>query len=201
MDIKRKQILDKYNITLSTTPCRLCNIGRDNVSCIPGTLYESKENLTPLVIVLSYPKAIDQDKKKIYQTPDNVRFKDWLKKASYSDFFMTNALKCNTEDNNSPNKKQFTTCSSLYLYKELQFIKPKVVVTLGESPLQSLYPTRTHQTVRSMMMARHEPVGRDYIIYSLHHPAFMDRGGEDHEEQCIELLTSAFTENQACQKS
>jgi DNA polymerase-1 len=54
------------------------------------------------------------------------------------DVYITNAAKCRPPDNETPKRGHIKTCVSEYLLKELELVKPKFVLLLGNSALQGL---------------------------------------------------------------
>lgn len=58
-------------------------------------------------------------------------------KLSRNDVFITNSVKCRPPSNRKPYKNELITCSA-YLKKELEILKPKVIVALGATGLQAL---------------------------------------------------------------
>jgi len=52
-------------------------------------------------------------------------------KLSLDDFFITNALKCATFQNESPKWSNTKKCSKIFLSKEIAFINPKKIFVLG----------------------------------------------------------------------
>lgn len=56
---------------------------------------------------------------------------------SQKDVYITNILKCKTINNESPSPSQTSNCIE-YLFDQIKLIKPKIIITLGDSALQSL---------------------------------------------------------------
>jgi len=189
--------LIRFNEHMSTYQCNQCTRKSDVLKFNPpGVIYQSKQGVKPVVIVLSYPKDLDEKKGKIYQTPDSERFRSWFGQVNLSPFYMTNAVKCPKAGNQEPSQNEIIKCSKLYLSKELNLIKPHVIVAMGERALKALYPDRPTKMIQGMMMKTHKL--QQAKVYAIYHPAFIERGGYKHEENCIKLLDQAFTENQIC---
>lgn len=51
--------------------------------------------------------------------------------------FITNAVKCRPPSNRKPYKNEILTCS-VYLKKEIEILKPKIIVSLGATGVQAL---------------------------------------------------------------
>lgn len=52
--------------------------------------------------------------------------------------FITNAVACRPPGNRTPKVKEIKTCAHLYLYKQIEIVKPKVIMALGNSAIQAL---------------------------------------------------------------
>jgi len=53
------------------------------------------------------------------------------------DVFITNIVKCRPLDNRDPRKDEIETCNP-YLEKQIEFLEPKVIVTLGNHATETL---------------------------------------------------------------
>ena len=53
------------------------------------------------------------------------------------DVYVTNAVKCRPPENATPNRSQVKACNP-YLIQEIETVKPEVIVTLGNIPLQAI---------------------------------------------------------------
>ena len=55
-----------------------------------------------------------------------------------SQLYITSAVKCPTPENRAPERKEVKTCSTAYLFRELELVNPKYVLTLGNAAMQAL---------------------------------------------------------------
>jgi len=83
--------------------------------------------------------------------------------------YVTNAVKCRPPENATPNKTQIKACND-YLVKEIEAVKPKVIVTLGNTPLQAVLKKS------GIMKHRGEAIeatfgNHSYIVMPTIHPA------------------------------
>jgi len=205
-----KDTLMRFNESMATYPCTECSRGTGDTDTFNpmGVVFERNMgvDISPVVILLSYPKEHDKNQKKLYQTPDSQRFREWLRQANFSDFYMTNTVKCPKVDNQAPSKSQIIDCTNLYLRHEIELIKPKVILALGEKAIQSLYPKRPFEMIPNMLMKKHDlilpRIPHTIKLFATYHPAFIERGGDDAlEEECIKLITKAFRENEQCHQN
>lgn len=63
---------------------------------------------------------------------------DYLAKKKYTRdlFHVTNVNKCYPKESRKPNKEQITICARNYLEKEISIVKPKVILSFGNTGLQ-----------------------------------------------------------------
>lgn len=108
--------------------CKLCRLYESRLHSVPG-----EGNFTsPYVIVGQAPGREEDREGKMFVGPsgkvlDNL-FADigWRR----SDFYMTNMIKCFLPHSRKPRKDEIETCS-IYLVKEIEFVNPRIIITLG----------------------------------------------------------------------
>jgi DNA polymerase len=52
---------------------------------------------------------------------------------SRKNVFITNILKCRPPDNRTPNEFESKICTSNFMNREIQLVKPKIIITLGKT--------------------------------------------------------------------
>ncbi|MDA4129419.1 MAG: uracil-DNA glycosylase [Thaumarchaeota archaeon] len=86
--------------------------------------------------------------------------------------YITNIVKCRPPKNRKPKPEEVQTCTSLYLEKQLQILKPKLVCTLGATALE-------YFTGETKMGENHGKVQRgkktEIPVLPTYHPAFIFR--------------------------
>lgn len=93
------------------------------------------------------------------------------------DVFIGNVVKCRPPMNRDPKNDEIRTCER-YLYRQLNIIKPRLIVTLGRFSLSVFIPnesiSKVHGKLKSVKFknARHPlfPLGEMYVL-PLYHPA------------------------------
>ena len=93
------------------------------------------------------------------------------------DVYIANVVKCRPPGNRPPERDEVDTCEQ-FLFRQLAFIKPKVIVTLGSPAFQCLLRTR-----ESISRARGE--WRDLngvMLMPTFHPAFLLRSPDKKRE-------------------
>jgi DNA polymerase len=89
-------------------------------------------------------------------------------KVSRDDVYITNLLKCHPLSSQEVRETAFHTCKA-YLFKEIELIEPKVIITLGEKAYHYLTnDTTTLQEIRGMTFKE-----KHYTIIPTYHPNFL----------------------------
>jgi DNA polymerase len=83
-----------------------------------------------------------------------------------SDFFITNTVKCRPPKNRTPRKKEVETCTSNYLFEQIETIRPKLIVLLGGVAAKKILGVGSVNDARGKVIERD---GRKYLIG--YHPA------------------------------
>ena len=91
------------------------------------------------------------------------------------DMLIANIVKCRPPENRAPTREEAQTCLP-YLWKQIELVKPKVILLLGATALKHLIPSK-----RSFSMAEEAgklfPLPKDPEIQCmvLYHPAYLLR--------------------------
>jgi uracil-DNA glycosylase family 4 len=85
------------------------------------------------------------------------------------DVYITNIVKYRPPDNRDPNKKEKEDCKD-WLLAELDFIKPKIICTLGRHSLNFFYPKAKISEVHGELLVS-EIDNKTRNIVALYHPA------------------------------
>jgi uracil-DNA glycosylase len=83
-----------------------------------------------------------------------------------SDLFITNTVKCRPENNRPPRKREVDTCTSLYLFEQIELINPALVMLLGSVATKKLLGVNSVNEVRGRVI---EHNNRKYLAG--YHPA------------------------------
>jgi uracil-DNA glycosylase len=82
------------------------------------------------------------------------------------DFFVTNTVKCRPPKNRTPKKLEVDTCTSNYLFEQIEMINPQLIMLLGGVAAKKLLGVKSVNEARGRVI-EHE--GRRYIVG--YHPA------------------------------
>ena len=149
--------------------CHLCELSKSRHSIVFGDgSLDAK-----LMIVGDFPSNSDDSSGKIF----TGRYGDILDKMLQNvlnlkreDVYITNILKCRALDTKTPSTSYTHTCFP-YLLKEIEIIKPKIILTFGELAYSFLSNDNT-----SMEKIHGIALKRDsYTLIPTYHPSYMLR--------------------------
>jgi uracil-DNA glycosylase len=83
-----------------------------------------------------------------------------------SDFFITNTVKCRPPKNRTPKSLEVETCTSNYLFEQIELINPKLIVLLGGVAAKKMLGVKSINEARGHIIERD---GRRYLVG--YHPA------------------------------
>ena len=92
---------------------------------------------------------------------------------SIEDVYFTHAVKCKTLNSNIPSTSEFNSCKS-YLLSQLEFVKPKIVITLGEDA----YYRVTDESENFEDVRGHVIDFKKYKLIPIYHPEYLLRNPE-----------------------
>ena len=82
------------------------------------------------------------------------------------EIFITNTVKCRPENNRPPRKREVDTCTSLYLFEQIELINPALIMVLGSVATKKLLGVNSVNEVRGRVI---EHNNRKYLAG--YHPA------------------------------
>jgi len=83
-----------------------------------------------------------------------------------ADLFITNVVKCRPPSNRTPKMEEVETCTSLYLFHQIELLDPKVILLLGSLAVKKMLGIKSVEEARGRFI-EHE--GRKYL--ASYHPA------------------------------
>jgi uracil-DNA glycosylase family 4 len=93
------------------------------------------------------------------------------------DLYIANVVKCRPPDNRAPERDEAATCGP-FLFRQLEFIRPKVIVTLGAPALQCL----TGSNLGITKARGHWQEWRGIKVMPTFHPAYLLRSPDKKKE-------------------
>ena len=144
--------------------CHLCELSksRTKVAFGEGAMHAD------LMIVGDAPSASDDSAGKVFTGRSGELLTKMLENVlgvSRNDVYMTNVLKCRALDTQSPSPSFAHTCHP-YLLKQIELVKPKVIIAFGELAYQ--YLTNDNSPMDVVHGTTHEK--DSYVVIPTYHP-------------------------------
>ncbi len=143
------------------TKCPLCE-SRENA--VPG---EGKSNAKVMIIGEAPGREEDESGRPFVGATG--RFLNEVLSGSgidRDDFFITNTVKCRPPKNRTPRKLEIETCTSNYLFEQIELVNPRLIMLLGAVASKTVLGVKSINEARGKVIERE---GRKFIVG--YHPA------------------------------
>lgn len=161
---------DELNSNIAS--CHLCDLSKSRKQSMSG--YGS-QNADLMLIDFSVSQTQDSTNS-YYSGKSGEMLKNMIEKVLLirsEDAFVTHCVKCKPLNTNRPSSSEYNSCKS-YLHSQIEFIKPKVIVTLGEDAYSHLTgDSDNFESVRGHVIAFQ---GKKLI--PIYHPHYLLRNPE-----------------------
>ena len=160
---------DINSLHRAVSSCHLCDLSKSRRQSMSG--YGS--GTADLMIVDSIVSSSEDDSADYYAGRAGTSLRKMIENVlelSIDDVFLTHAVKCKPLGSNKPSESEFNSCKP-YLYKQIEIIQPKVIVTLGEEAYNIFSQTKEEfNSVRGHIIDL-----KDYKLVPIYHPQFLLR--------------------------
>ena len=116
--------------------CHLCDLSKSRSQSMGGF-----GDASASLMFVDYSVSQAQDSTNSYYSGrSGETLKNMIEKVlmlNINDVFLTHCVKCKPLNSNNPSPSEFNSCKS-YIFSQIDFIKPKVIVTLGEDAYTQL---------------------------------------------------------------
>lgn len=148
--------------------CHLCDLSKSRTQSMSGYGNENAE-----LFIIDYSVSQAQDNSNTYYAGrSGESLKNMIEKVihvSVEDVFVTHAIKCKPLQSNKPSPSEYNSCKN-YLFSQLEFIKPKVIVTLGEDAYTHITGDTNFENVRGHVIDY-----KEYKLIPIYHPQYLLR--------------------------
>ena len=144
--------------------CVQCPLHATRTKAVPGEGTPSAR-----VMLIGEAPGRDEDQRGQPFVGAAGRFLDQMLAGSgvnRDDLFVTNTVKCRPENNRTPRKREVDTCTSLYLFEQIELINPALIMLLGSVATKKLLGVNSVNEVRGRVI---EHNNRKYLAG--YHPA------------------------------
>ena len=161
--------------------CHLCLLSkqRQRVVCGEGNPYAK------LMFIGEYPTALEDKEGKIFLGRSGEMLTAMIEKVlqtSRENIYLTNLLKCHPLSTQTLHESVMHTCKA-YLFKEIEIVQPKVIITLGEMPYHYL----TNDTTPLKEIRGNIIKLQNYTLIPTYHPNFLLKNPSYKKEVFIDL--------------
>ena len=160
---------DLDSLDLSIKSCHLCDLSKSRKQSMPG--YGNQD--ANLMIIDSVVSNSEDESSSYYAGRSGNSLRKMVENVlelSIEDVYYTHALKCKPLGSNKPSESEYNSCKP-YLLKQIELIKPKVIMILGEDAYNMFSQTKDefHQ-VRGHIIDL-----KEYMVVPIYHPQFLLR--------------------------
>jgi len=154
--------------------CKLCALHRFRTRAVPGEGHRSAE-----LMFIGEGPGRDEDAQ---GRPFVGRAGQLLRKIIAAmtfredEVYITNMVKCRPPDNRVPHPEEIEACSP-YLVRQIELVRPKVIVTLGKTPTDYFAPGREGMTARRGRFGDY----RGIPVMPTFHPSYLVRNEGNRE--------------------
>jgi DNA polymerase len=144
--------------------CVKCPLHASRTTAVPG---EGKPTARVMIIGEAPGKQEDQSGRPFVGNAG--RYLDHVLKGTEFervDFFITNIVKCRPPSNRAPKAEEVETCTSTYLFEQIQLLNPKIILLLGTVAVRKMLGLKNVEEARGKII---EHAGRKYL--ASYHPA------------------------------
>lgn len=144
--------------------CVLCPLCQSRTNAVPG---DGKPSSSFMIIGEAPGKEEDETGRPFVGA--SGRFLNSVLEGTgfdRADFFITNIVKCRPPKNRTPRKLEVDTCTSNYLFEQIETIDPKLIVLLGGVAAKKILGVKSVNETRGRVIDRE---GRRFIV--TYHPA------------------------------
>ncbi len=163
--------------------CHLCDLSKSRQQSMGGWGNPSAD----LMIVDAYVSVSEDATNDYYAGKSGESLTKMIENViglRKEDVYISHAVKCKPLGTNTPSASEFNSCKP-YLYKQIELIKPKVIIALGADAYSLLSGDDSDfEQVRGQKIN----VG-DYTIIPIHHPQFLLRNPSFKGETLTDLKT------------
>ncbi len=163
--------------------CYLCDLSKSRRQSMSG--YGNPH--AQVMFVDAYVSAAEDESNSYYAGRSGAMLRDMIEKVlllGINDVYMTHAVKCKPFGFQNPSQSECGSCS-LFLTKQLELIRPRIIVTLGpEAYRLVMHEEDDFERVRGEII----PMG-DALLIPIYHPLHLIRNPSLKKEAMRDLQT------------
>jgi len=162
--------IEELSENIST--CHLCDLSKSRSQSMSGY-----GNINANLMIIDFSVSPNEDTTNSYYAGRSgeilTNMIENVLKLKVDDIYFTHAIKCKPLNSNIPSSSEWDSCNA-YLFAQIDFVKPKVVVTLGEDS----YAKITGENDNFNSVKGHVIDFKKYKLIPIDHPQFLLRNPE-----------------------
>ena len=163
--------------------CHLCDLSKSRTQSMVGFGNENAD-----IMIIDYTVSKNEDiGNKFYTGKSGEILKKICQnvlKESIENIYFTHFVKCKPLNSNTPSPSECNSCKP-YLLAQIEFIKPKIIITLGKESYKNLTGDATNfEDIRG-----HMSDFKNYKILPIYHPNYLLRNPESKKTTFNDLNT------------
>jgi len=163
--------------------CHLCDLSKSRKQGMSGYGDPNAD-----LMIIDYSVSYGEDSTNTYYNGrSGEMLKDMIEKVlklKVEDVYFTHAVKCKPLNSNMPSDSEWDSCKS-YLFSQIEFVKPRVIVTLGKDA----YAKVTSEDENFASVRGHIVDFKDYKLIPIYHPNHLLRNPDDKKIAFNDLKT------------
>ena len=185
--INHKTSNDKPNnlqeLSKNVSTCHLCDLSKSRSQSMSGFGNENAD-----IMIIDYSVSVNEDSTNSYYCGRSgeilTNMINNVLGLKIEDVYFTHAIKCKPLNSNTPSSSEWDSCKD-YLFSQIDFIKPKVVVTLGKDA----YAKVTSENENFQSVRGHVIDFKEYKLVPIFHPNHLLRNPDDKKIALNDLKT------------
>jgi len=180
-DFSQAKTLDELAFTIEK--CHLCDLNKSRRQSMSGFGNPNAE-----IMIIDYSVSQTQDSSNSYYSGRSgevlTNMIENVLGFKTEELYITHCIKCKTLGAKRPSISEYNSCSA-YLFAQIEFIQPKIIVTLGDDAYSHL----THDTGNFENVRGHLIDFKNYKLIPIYHPAHLLKNPELKKSTLADLYT------------
>lgn len=169
-------------LQMQAKDCYLCELSKSRTNVVFG---EGNPNAT-LMFVGEGPGATEDSTGKPFVGRSGELLNKIIENVLHlkrEEVYLSNIVKCRPPNNRTPTPTESHTCQH-YLFKQIDLIRPKIIIALGTTAYQYLSGNETKmKEVRGVLDQKN-----DYLLMATYHPSYLLRNPSAKKEVYEDML-------------
>lgn len=164
-DFTKANTLDELKLSISN--CHLCDLSKSRKQSMSGF-----GNPYADIMLLDFSVSVSQDSTNDYYSGRSgevlTNMIENVLHYKTQELYITHCVKCKPLSSNKPSSSEYNSCSA-YLFAQIEFVQPKIIVTLGDEA----YAHLTHDKDNFENVRGHLIDFKNYKLIPIDHPTHL----------------------------